>query len=71
MCCGSQFGVNFQFGVFDMLLIGESVILCYTKVDRVGAVLKGCSRPCYVKGSVCFPVPEMERAGLGLYRVCV
>ena len=82
MCCGSPFGVgqlpedvisgvNFQFGVFDVFLIGESAIQCYTKVDRVGAVLKECSRPCDVKGSVCFPVPELERAGLGLRRVCV
>ena len=44
---------------------------CCNKVDRVGAVLKRGSRPCDVKGSVCFPVPEMGRAGLGLHRVCV
>ena len=63
--------VNFQFGVIDVFLKRESAIQCYTKVDRVGAVLMRCSRPSGVKGSVCFPVPEMERAGLGLRRVCV
>ena len=82
MCCGLPFGVgqlpedvisgvNLQFGVFDVFFIGESAIQCYTKVDRVDAVLKRCSRQCDVKGSVCFPVHEMERADLGLCRVCV
>ena len=62
-----------MFGVwcFDVFLIGESAIQCYTKVDRVDAVLKRYSRPCVVKDSVCFPVPEMERAGLGLPTVCM
>lgn len=51
-------GVNFQFGVIDVFLIRESAIQCYTKVGRVDAVLKRCSRPSDVKGSVFFPVPE-------------
>lgn len=63
-------GVQFQFGVFDMFLIGEGAIQCY-KVDRVGAAQKRWSRPCDVKRSVCFPVPEMEQADLALRRVCV
>lgn len=77
MCFSSPFGVGqlpedvisgvyVQFGV-----IGESAIQCYTKVDKVGAVLKRCSRPCDVKGSVCFPVSEMERAHLCLHKFCL
>ena len=54
-----------------MFLEGEGAVQGYAKVDRVGAVLKGCSRPFDVERSVCFPVPEMERADLGLRRVCV
>ena len=56
MCCYSQFGVG---------QLPEDVISGVNFQFGV-FVFKRCSRPCDVKRSVCFPVPEMERAGLGL-----